>query len=163
MEQIKDNFITKIEKHSLYVGFTTFFKECIKEGTLQSIEFFRLPWNIKESLYNNCHFCSSFKQIEIHHIIRKKIGGLDDENNLIPLCRSCHQIVHKWGNKLLYTNKKWFLVNERYEIIKRPLFPNSFIERDFPEDSFLNYEEKYKSENTCIIFKEMKFNEELKN
>lgn len=31
----------------------------------------------------------------VHHIVSIRDGGTDDESNLIPLCRSCHDLVHK--------------------------------------------------------------------
>jgi hypothetical protein len=56
-----------------------------------------------------CHKFCGFK-IELHHIIQKAEGGLDDYDNCIPLCFDCHAEVkaynpkHPKGRK--YTNSE---------------------------------------------------------
>ncbi|MBZ6767391.1 HNH endonuclease [Klebsiella oxytoca] len=44
----------------------------------------------------HCCICRKFSplQIQIHHIVAQSEGGLDDEDNLIPICISCHSSVH---------------------------------------------------------------------
>ncbi|WP_128805077.1 HNH endonuclease [Klebsiella grimontii] len=44
----------------------------------------------------HCCICRRFSplQIQIHHIVAQSEGGLDDEDNLIPICISCHSSVH---------------------------------------------------------------------
>jgi predicted transcriptional regulator len=37
-----------------------------------------------------CVKCKSNKKLDIHHIIPRNLGGSDNIQNLIPLCRSCH-------------------------------------------------------------------------
>jgi predicted HNH restriction endonuclease len=32
--------------------------------------------------------------IEIHHIIERNEGGTNSPHNLVPLCSSCHSVVH---------------------------------------------------------------------
>jgi hypothetical protein len=32
---------------------------------------------------------------EVHHIIPLSEGGTNDESNLMSLCRSCHEKIHK--------------------------------------------------------------------
>jgi len=50
-----------------------------------------------------CFVCGSYAQVEGHHVIKQAKGGLDDLNNVIPLCRwACHQLVHS-------TNKSQFM------------------------------------------------------
>jgi 5-methylcytosine-specific restriction endonuclease McrA len=39
-----------------------------------------------------------FKQsVVMHHIIPRSMGGEDNEENLVPLCQSCHRRVHNLG------------------------------------------------------------------
>jgi 5-methylcytosine-specific restriction endonuclease McrA len=33
----------------------------------------------------------------IHHILPKSLGGKDDEENLVPLCMECHELIHSMG------------------------------------------------------------------
>ena len=33
----------------------------------------------------------------LHHILPKSLGGLDEEDNLVPLCYECHDRIHKSG------------------------------------------------------------------
>ncbi len=40
-----------------------------------------------------CRRCGTSADLDIHHVIPRRIGGLDHTDNLIPLCKSCHKIV----------------------------------------------------------------------
>ena len=44
-----------------------------------------------------CAICGHGKRnhLEIHHIIPKSEGGTNDIGNLIPLCHTCHCMIHK--------------------------------------------------------------------
>ena len=44
-----------------------------------------------------CKICNAVA-VDLHHIIFKSQGGTDNVNNLIPLCRSCHNKAH--SNKI---------------------------------------------------------------
>lgn len=54
------------------------------------------PKNVKEDALvasgRRCCICNEFKgvKIEVHHIIPKEQGGVDDFHNAIPLCFDCH-------------------------------------------------------------------------
>lgn len=44
-----------------------------------------------------CQHCkgkSKNKKLEVHHIVYRSNGGSDDQDNLITLCKSCHDKVH---------------------------------------------------------------------
>lgn len=43
--------------------------------------------------YIDCEVCKG-QAVDIHHIIFKSQGGKDEINNLIALCRSCHNMAH---------------------------------------------------------------------
>lgn len=57
-----------------------------------------------EKKNGKCSLCDySVKEVlNIHHIIERKNGGSDDEENLILLCPNCHAEIHK-GIKNLET------------------------------------------------------------
>jgi hypothetical protein len=43
-----------------------------------------------------CHLCqTTMSKLEIHHIKPLKIGGTDDFDNLMLLCRTCHKAIEK--------------------------------------------------------------------
>ena len=48
-----------------------------------------------------CQKCFKYSKgnIVLHHIRPVKCGGSDEDYNLIPLCTSCHKIVHTLGYK----------------------------------------------------------------
>ena len=51
-----------------------------------------------------CQYCGKkHTRLEVHHIIFRSKGGADDENNLITLCKECHDAIHA-GTLIL--NKK---------------------------------------------------------
>lgn len=40
---------------------------------------------------NQCQLCQcDNKRLEVHHIIPRRYGGLDIEDNLVTVCRACH-------------------------------------------------------------------------
>jgi len=63
------------------------------------------PPNVTENLLVKsgrcCCLCRTFKgqKIEIHHIISESDGGLNNEENGIPLCFDCHSDVQSYNNK----------------------------------------------------------------
>lgn len=59
-------------------------------------------WNTREYvLYRDNHICqyckgkSEDKVLEVHHIIPESKGGTDKPDELVTLCRTCHQYIHK--------------------------------------------------------------------
>ena len=41
-----------------------------------------------------CRICETFVgPFELHHLIPRGIGGDDTADNLVPLCRACHECV----------------------------------------------------------------------
>lgn len=40
---------------------------------------------------DRCYFCSSTDEIESHHVLPKRFGGPDTDDNLVDVCRQCHQ------------------------------------------------------------------------
>lgn len=42
-----------------------------------------------------CTECGCDKHLHVHHIIHRKDGGTNDENNLVTLCKWCHAEKHK--------------------------------------------------------------------
>ena len=42
---------------------------------------------------NVCSVCSGSKTLEVHHIIPRSEGGSDSRENLITLCKKCHDEV----------------------------------------------------------------------
>ena len=41
-----------------------------------------------------CALCDSPKYIQIHHVVKRSLGGTDSEQNLITLCADCHALAH---------------------------------------------------------------------
>ena len=61
----------------------------------------------KELAHNECELCyARDTKLDVHHIVPIEKGGTDDQDNLICLCRHCHQTIHA-GNK--YYN---YMLNE---------------------------------------------------
>lgn len=42
-----------------------------------------------------CQYCEHRIAVDIHHIIFRSQGGKDEINNLIALCRTCHEAAHR--------------------------------------------------------------------
>jgi hypothetical protein len=43
----------------------------------------------------SCCICGTLHAVQVHHIVHIKDGGSDSIENGIPLCPTCHSIVHK--------------------------------------------------------------------
>lgn len=41
-----------------------------------------------------CALCDSPKYIQIHHVVKRSLGGSNDPMNLITLCSDCHALAH---------------------------------------------------------------------
>lgn len=48
---------------------------------------------VKERDDYTCQICGSGLQLEVHHIVPRRCGGLNTEENLITLCVSCHRAI----------------------------------------------------------------------
>ena len=56
-----------------------------------------------------CQYCkgkSKDKRLEVHHIIFRSMGGSDEESNLITLCKTCHDALHRGEVELKKKGKK---------------------------------------------------------
>lgn len=42
-----------------------------------------------------CHICLTTKDLTAHHIRERSEGGDDDPQNLMPLCRKHHAMIHR--------------------------------------------------------------------
>ena len=40
-----------------------------------------------------CWACGASAKCEIHHVAPRQFGGLDNPENLVPLCSNCHDVV----------------------------------------------------------------------
>lgn len=63
--------------------------------------------NTREMVLNRdnytCQCCKGKRKdrkLEVHHIVFRSNNGSDDENNLITLCRTCHNLLHNGEIKL---------------------------------------------------------------
>lgn len=51
-----------------------------------------------------CSACGSKEQIHLHHHTYDRVGGQELDDDLVPLCQSCHNLVHRYysiGGKTL--------------------------------------------------------------
>lgn len=69
-----------------------------------------------------CYFCD-WSEIQLHHIIRKKDGGTNEDDNLLPLCRFCHRLLHKREYFLQFSKGYFLMINRQDPTLVR--FPNS--------------------------------------
>jgi hypothetical protein len=44
-----------------------------------------------------CAICDSKTEVTLHHLIPREMGGATEEENLLPVCRPCHDAIHN-GN-----------------------------------------------------------------
>lgn len=51
---------------------------------------------------NECAFCGDDRVVHHHHIIPRRFGGSDAEENLLSVCPTCHAIVERTWNDEFY-------------------------------------------------------------
>jgi 5-methylcytosine-specific restriction endonuclease McrA len=44
---------------------------------------------------NGCYLCSSKLELTLHHIIPREMGGATEKENLLSVCRPCHDAIHR--------------------------------------------------------------------
>jgi len=44
---------------------------------------------------NGCYLCSSKLDLTLHHLIPREMGGATEEENLLSVCRPCHDAIHR--------------------------------------------------------------------
>jgi 5-methylcytosine-specific restriction endonuclease McrA len=71
----------------------------IEKGTWRKGVDINLKALILERDTNMCVRCghNEIRELQIHHIVPVSYGGKDDIYNLITLCKSCHDYIHKSG------------------------------------------------------------------
>ena len=47
----------------------------------------------------HCRHCNNSHGLDPHHVVYKSAGGMDVPNNLLTLCRKCHDDIH--GGRLM--------------------------------------------------------------
>lgn len=62
-------------------------------------------------------FLQSDEVLDVHHVKFQACGGSNDENNLVPLCPTCHQGIHRRGltindDELLDMWSRWIKLRE---------------------------------------------------
>jgi hypothetical protein len=60
---------------------------------------------------------SYWKQIELHHLIPRSRGGDDVEENIVPLCRTCHGLVSSYDARALWILGRSLAADERGYIV----------------------------------------------
>ncbi len=43
---------------------------------------------------NRCRACKRGGSLDAHHLLKRSQGGKDEANNLIAVCRECHDEIH---------------------------------------------------------------------
>jgi 5-methylcytosine-specific restriction endonuclease McrA len=46
-----------------------------------------------------CVCCGSTRNLSVHHIIKARFGGTDDESNLQTVCSRCHTLLDRPGSR----------------------------------------------------------------
>jgi len=53
----------------------------------------RLAHKIRKRDNHWCLYCKEQRGEVVHHMLPDRLGGTDDETNLVTLCRSCHHFI----------------------------------------------------------------------
>jgi len=67
------------------------------------VELIRKREKEKSPHISQCAFCGESNALEEHHMIPLFMGGTNDDDNLVFLCRACHRRVTKYQQRF----KKW--------------------------------------------------------
>ena len=110
------NIIKKICKilpvDNIIVESTEFDPQKLKNPNIAGVEYQNGDskgfYNVKQAVLNRdkyaCQICGKTGgKLEVHHIVFKKQGGYDRMDNLVCLCKDCHEKIHK--NELTFNKK----------------------------------------------------------
>lgn len=87
---------------------------------------------------NFCYFCDYEKEIHKHHIVHRKDGGLDEDSNILKLCKPCHIRIHSGKGFLDLSGGYWYMRDTKtLEIIKYPSMKHLHDLRDPPIKSII--------------------------
>ena len=92
----KENFLTESYLYTINVN-NDYFSEVLKE-------------KVRKRDNNVCYVCENNKDLEVHHVLPRKLGGKNEEDNLITLCAKCHRHIEtgnrEYAIKKCYENAK---------------------------------------------------------
>lgn len=54
--------------------------------------------------YDECATCGTTETLHLHHVLYRSHGGDDVRGNIVPLCRRCHEGVHRGEKAALYAH-----------------------------------------------------------
>lgn len=94
---------------------------------------------VEDVVYRRCYFCEFDKTLQIHHIIQKCDGGLDEEENLVELCPNHHALIH--DNKYIIQFSNGFLILINTQNFKDKILPfdkHNIYKRELPIKSIEN-------------------------
>lgn len=64
----------------------------------QSSAFAGIPNSTRRLVYKRdgyqCAMCSDTRGLQIHHAVKRSLGGSDFPENLVTLCWKCHAVAH---------------------------------------------------------------------
>lgn len=66
-----------------------------------------------------CQYCGTTRNLHVHYLTARRLGGADSQDNLISLCRKCHKSIEH--GKLPSENKSGVLrlkISDRLELLK---------------------------------------------
>jgi hypothetical protein len=81
-----------------------------------------------------CSRCGHLQNIELHHKHHFIDGGSNTRENLIPLCKNCHDFQHAKENILKAINvemKRLAILQERLRILERENAPETIVKRGY--------------------------------
>ena len=72
-----------------------------------------IPNDVRKMVYRRdgyqCAMCSDVRGLQIHHAVKRSLGGSDFPENLITLCWKCHAVAHgmRFDDYPDYIDEKW--------------------------------------------------------
>ena len=114
----------KKEKHSSYIRETELHSilDVSKRTSIKILKRMKLPCS-------NCNWYVPNVAGDLHHIVEKKNGGSDDNDNLSYICPNCHRLVHSGiikSNELIslqdYIGDEW----KQYYFVKGKQLINKY-------------------------------------
>lgn len=80
-----------------------------------------LKRKVKERDGYKCQTCFRTDSLEVHHILKRSLGGEHKEENLVTLCTSCHRAIEtddkEHAKRKCFINAKKFFMNEKEETL----------------------------------------------
>ncbi len=120
-------------------------KNIKKKNENYNNEFYKNDYErMKAEKHKICEKCGSSINVQVHHVVHKQFGGKDNKENLMYLCKDCHEKEHGYN----FNDEKKEIssavtirkqnTNNKYQIIRNAIDTNTILIIKYKSPAYLD-------------------------